>query len=66
MRGFDLTFDILLKLAYKNNMVEASKFIGETEYSGSKFNYEKEGASGYFNQSSYILMFEDLRIKQAE
>nr|MUH41680.1 LysM peptidoglycan-binding domain-containing protein [Zobellia laminariae] len=66
VRGFDLTFDILLKLAYKNNMVEASKLIGETEYSGSKFDYEKEGASGYFNQSSYILMFEDLRIKQAE
>ncbi|MBU2946908.1 LysM peptidoglycan-binding domain-containing protein [Zobellia uliginosa] len=66
VRGFDLTYDLLLKLAYKNNLIEASKVIGETEYSGSKFDYEKEGATGYYNQSSYILTFEDLRIKMAE
>ncbi len=66
VRGFDITYDLLLKLAYKNNLIEASKVIGETEYSGNKFDYEKEGASGYFNQSSYILKFEDLRIKEAE
>ena len=66
VRGFDITYDLLLKLAYKNNLMEASKVIGETEYSGSKFDYEKHGASGYFNQSSYVLMFEDLRIKEAE
>ncbi|MEO0528779.1 MAG: LysM peptidoglycan-binding domain-containing protein, partial [Bacteroidota bacterium] len=28
IRGFDLTYDLLLKLAYKNDLFEASKFIG--------------------------------------
>ena len=65
-RGFDLTFDLLLKLAFKNNLMEASKFVGETSYSGNKFNYERDGASGYYNQSSYIMTIEDLRIKEAE
>lgn len=66
VRGFDLTFDLLLKLAYKNNLMEVSKFIGETKYSGNKFNYEKDDTSGYFNQASYILTFEDLRIKEVQ
>ena len=66
VRGFDITYDLLLKLAYKNNLMEASKFIGETEYSGNKFNYKKNGSSGYSNQSSYLMTYEDLRIKEVE
>lgn len=66
VRGFDITYDLLLKLAYKNNLMEVSKFIGETEYSGNKFNYEKDAASGYFNQASYIMTFEDLRIREVQ
>lgn len=62
VRGFDLTYDLLLKLAYKKNLIEVSKIIGETEYTGSKFSYEKDFASGYYNQASYIMAFEDLRI----
>ncbi len=66
VRGFDVTLDLLLKLAYKNNLMEVSKYIGETEYSGNKFDYERDPAMGYFNQSSYIMTFEDLRIKQVQ
>ena len=64
VRGFDITYDLLLKLAYKNNLIEASKLIGETSYTGNKFSYEKDFASGYFNQSSFIMMYEDMRIKE--
>ncbi len=64
VRGFDITYDLLLKLAYKNNLIEASKVIGETSYTGNKFSYEKDFASGYFNQSSFIMMYEDMRIKE--
>lgn len=46
VRGFDLTFDLLLKLAFKNNLMEASKFVGETTYTGNKFDYERKGAAG--------------------
>ncbi len=66
VRGFDITYDLLLKLAYKNNLIEVSKLIGETEYSGNKFSYEKEFASGYFNQASYIMMYEEMRIKEVK
>lgn len=66
VRGFDLTYDLLLKLAYKNNLLEASRFIGETEYNGNKFNYQRKGVAGYYNQSSYIMMMDDLRIKTLE
>ncbi len=64
VRGFDLTYDLLLKLAYKNNLIEVSKLIGQTEYTGNKFSYEKDLTSGYFNQASYILSYEDMRIKE--
>jgi len=62
VRGFDLTYDLLLKLAYKNNLMDVSKIIGETEYTGNKFSYEKDMTSGYFNQASYIMAIEDLTV----
>ncbi|MEP2280067.1 LysM peptidoglycan-binding domain-containing protein [Maribacter sp.] len=66
VRGFDLTYDLLLKLAYNNSLIDVSMFIGETEYSGNKFNYQRKGVAGYYNQSSYIMMIDDLRIKTIE
>jgi len=64
VRGFDLVYDMLLKLAYKNDLIDVSRFIGETEYNGNKFDYERKGVSGYYNQASYIMMIDDLRIKE--
>ncbi|MDE3741348.1 PBP1 and LysM peptidoglycan-binding domain-containing protein [Maribacter polysaccharolyticus] len=65
VRGFDLTYDLLLKLAYKNDLMDVSKIIGETEYTGNKFSYEKDLNSGYFNQASYIMAIDSLRVIQA-
>ena len=64
VRGFDITYDLLLKLAFKNDLIEVSKMIGETEYTGSKFSYEKDFASGYFNQAAYIMSYKEMRIKE--
>ncbi len=64
VRGFDLTYDLLLKLAYKNDLMQVSRLIGQTEYTGNKFSYEKDIASGYFNQASYIMAYDDMRIEQ--
>jgi LysM repeat protein len=64
VRGFDLTYDLLLKLAYKLNLFEASSIIGVTEYCGNKFDYENELSSGYYNTASYIMMYQDMRIIQ--
>ncbi|MEZ4969081.1 MAG: LysM peptidoglycan-binding domain-containing protein [Flavobacteriaceae bacterium] len=62
VRGFDLTYDLLLKLAYKNDLVNASKLVGETEYVGNKFNFNKDISSGFFNRASYILGYENMNI----
>ncbi|PRX55510.1 LysM peptidoglycan-binding domain-containing protein [Flagellimonas meridianipacifica] len=65
-RGFDLTFDVLLKLAHKNNLFETSKIVGTTEYSGNSFDYYKDWSSGYHNHAGYIMEYDSLRIKQVE
>ena len=66
IRGFDVTYDALLKLAYKNDLFEASKVVGKTEYSGNKFDYHKDLASGYFNTACYILMYDAMQIKEVK
>nr|WP_298997715.1 LysM peptidoglycan-binding domain-containing protein [uncultured Allomuricauda sp.] len=65
-RGFDLTFDILLKLAHKNNLFETSKIVGSTEYSGNSFDYYKDWSSGYHNHAGYIMEYDSLQIKQVQ
>ncbi|WP_240484956.1 LysM peptidoglycan-binding domain-containing protein [Arenibacter latericius] len=62
IRGFDITYDLLLKLAYKNNLADASKLIGGTEYTGNKFNYAKNFTSGYFNTAAYILEYKNMEV----
>lgn len=66
VRGFDVTYDVLLKLAYRNNLMEVAKLVGTTEYTGNKFDYAKDTTSGFFNQASYIMGYDDMRIKQLE
>ena len=66
IRGFDMTFDLLLKLAHKKNLFETSSIIGQTEYSGNRFNYFDSQSSGFFNRGAYLLHYEQLRIKQIE
>lgn len=66
VRGFDLTFDLLLKLAYRPNLFEASASIGTTEYVGNKFYYNKDLLSGYYNMATYIMMYDNMRIREVE
>ncbi|WP_223883315.1 LysM peptidoglycan-binding domain-containing protein [Arenibacter lacus] len=62
VRGFDIAYDLLLKLAYKNNLMDASKLIGGTEYTGNKFDYVQKINSGYFNNAAYIMGFQDMKV----
>jgi ABC-type branched-subunit amino acid transport system substrate-binding protein len=66
IRGFDVTFDVLLKLAYKNNLFEAGKNIGETSYNANKFNYKKDQSSGYYNQAAYIVSYNKMMVVEVE
>ncbi|MEW2921189.1 LysM peptidoglycan-binding domain-containing protein [Muricauda sp. ANG21] len=66
VRGFDVTFDVLLKLAHKNNLFETSKIIGLTEYTGNSFDYINNWTSGYFNRACYIMEYNNLEIKEVK
>ncbi len=65
VRGFDLTYDILLRLAAEGNVYDASDDDLETEYVENKFRYSKKMFSGYKNQGFYILKYtEDLQFEE--
>ena len=65
-RGFDLTFDLLLKLAYRKDLFQVSETLGQTEYTGNKFNYEKDLGSAYYNTASYIMMYDEMQIRDVK
>ena len=64
-RGFDITLDILMRLATENNLYEASSDAIETEYVENKFRYNKSLFGGYVNEAVYIVKYDDLRIVKA-
>ncbi|WP_296314776.1 LysM peptidoglycan-binding domain-containing protein [Winogradskyella sp. UBA3174] len=65
VRGFDVTLDLLMRLASKDNLYEASGNDIETEYIENKFRYNKSLFGGYVNEAFYIVKYDDLRIVKA-
>ncbi len=64
VRGFDVTYDVLLRLAAEGNVYDASNDDFVTEYIENKFRYRKKIFSGYTNNAFYILKYnEDLRFE---
>ena len=63
-RGFDLMFDVLLRLAYDKDLSYVAGKVGETEYVENKFNYQRGLQGGYVNRALYIVRYEDLTIKE--
>ncbi|WP_290478126.1 MULTISPECIES: LysM peptidoglycan-binding domain-containing protein [unclassified Leeuwenhoekiella] len=63
VRGYDLTFDTLLRLAAAESLYAAANAGYSTQYVENKFHYIKDPvSSGYYNNSAYILKFgEDLK-----
>jgi LysM repeat protein len=61
-RGFDLTMDVLLRLATADDLYDASTNDVETEYVENKFRYSKKMFGGYYNEAVYIVKYEDLKI----
>ncbi|MEM7085500.1 MAG: LysM peptidoglycan-binding domain-containing protein [Bacteroidota bacterium] len=57
VRGFDVTYDVLLRLAAEGNVYDASDSDFETEYIENKFRYEKKMFSGFRNKAFYILKY---------
>lgn len=66
-RGFDLTFDVLLRLASEENLYEASSNAIETEYTENKFRYSKKLNGGYYNEAIFIVKYtSDLTIEEVK
>ena len=65
-RGFDLTMDILLRLATAEDLYKASNSDIETEYIENKFRYSKKLFGGYYNEAAYIVRYEDLKIVEVK
>lgn len=64
MRGFAITFDVLLKLAHTNDLFETTKMVGLTEYTGNRFNYVNQWDLGYYNKACYLMEYDTLQIKE--
>lgn len=58
IRGFDVTYDLLLRLAMAENLYEALEIKGSTEYVENKFDYHKKMIGGYYNDAVYIIQYE--------
>lgn len=68
LRGYDLTLDVLLRLASADSLYESfEKYPGFTEYYESKFHYLPNSGGGFINDAVYILKLnEDLTISDAK
>lgn len=64
-RGFDITLDLLMRLASAENLYEASGDTVETEYLENKFRYVTDFFGGYVNQAVYVVKFDDLKVVRA-
>lgn len=66
IRGFDVTFDVLLRLSQKDDFEKTAKNIA-SEQIESKFIYTKSPNGGFYNSGVYILYYnQDLTIKEAK
>lgn len=62
-RGFDITFDTMLRLSQGKTFAESVN-EDKTEQLESKFEYSKKDSEGYINKGVYILEYqEDLTVK---
>jgi len=56
-RGFDVAYDVLLRLASAETIFDASSSEIKTEYLENKFQYTFEPQSGYQNNAFYIMKY---------
>ncbi|MCH2490968.1 MAG: LysM peptidoglycan-binding domain-containing protein [Flavobacteriales bacterium] len=67
VRGFDVAYDVLLRLASADDVYKATDSDYETEYIENKFRYSKKLFSGYQNQAVYLIKFnKDLQFEEVK
>src|SRR5690606_38905296 len=65
-RGFDLTMDVVLRLATSSSLYTSVNEAQLTEYVENKFGYKKKLFGGYYNDSVYLVQYQNLRIVEVQ
>lgn len=65
-RGFDLTMDVVLRLVTSKDMYLSVNEAPLTEYVENKFAYKKKLIGGYYNDTAYLLKYQDLDIVEVK
>lgn len=66
VRGYDLTLDVLLRLAAMSSLEESVRANILTEYVENKFSYRPKANGGFYNDAIYIMHYnEDLTLSVA-
>lgn len=64
VRGFDITYDALLRLAYSEEYIDSLQEEMTTQYVENKFDYRAKQTGGYLNGAVYIMAYEqDMTLK---
>ena len=66
VKGFDLTMDSVLRLVSSEGIYMSVNNAPLTEYVENKFAYKKKLVGGYYNNTVYLLKYEDLTVVEAE
>ncbi|SHI78747.1 amino acid/amide ABC transporter substrate-binding protein, HAAT family [Mesonia phycicola] len=63
-RGFDLTYDLILRLAVDDDFYKGLELEGVSEHVENKFSYHKKMIGGYYNDAAYLIKYEEgLKLK---
>jgi len=57
IRGYDITLDTILRLAYAGNLFDAARTGIETNYVENKFRYVRHAGGGYHNEAVYLMKY---------
>ena len=66
VRGFDLTMDVVLRLVSSDDLYASVNNAPLTEYVENKFAYKKKLFGGYYNDSVYLVKYDDLTVVEVK
>ncbi len=66
VRGFDITMDVVLRLATSDDLYLSSNESPLTSYVENKFAYKKKLGGGYYNDTVYLIQYDDLKIVEVK
>ncbi|GAA3589390.1 LysM peptidoglycan-binding domain-containing protein [Flavivirga amylovorans] len=66
VKGFDLTMDVVLRLVSSEDLYMSVNEAPLTEYVENKFAYKKKLFGGYYNDTVYLVKYDDLAIVEVK